>query len=107
MSISMLRSSASTRSVRSGPGPNTSQYHEAAAARSATASPTWSSRAPTSAMNVQPIRVAGQVGREPAGRVALGADRGKPPVRVVGKEPVLPPGEVGVAQVDPGPVGGE
>ena len=63
--------------------------------------------APWSAMDVQPGRVGGQVGREAAGRVARGADRGQAAVRVVRQEPVLPPGEVGVAQVDAGAVGGQ
>src|ERR1700704_6184766 len=106
MSISMLRSIASTRRVSSVTSPNTSQYHAAAAARSATASPTWSSRAVISAMDVQSRRIAGQVGREAAVRVAFDADRGQAPIRAVGHEPVLPPGEVGVAQVDAGPTGG-
>src|SRR4029077_10212206 len=106
MSISMLRSIASTRRDSSGSSPNTSQYHAAAAPRSTTASPTWSSRAVISAMDVQSRRVAGQVGREAAAWVAFGADRGQAAVRVVGHEPVLPPGEVGVAQVDAGAAGG-
>src|SRR6185312_3480720 len=105
MSISMLRSIASTRRDSSGSSPNTSQYHAAAAPRSATASPTWSSRAVISAMDVQPVGVGGQVGREAAAWVAFGPDRGQAAVRVVGHEPVLPPGEVGVAQVDAGAAG--
>src|SRR6476619_1518267 len=106
MSISMLRSIASTRRDSSVSSPNTSQYHAATAPRSATANPTWSSRAVISAMDVQPRRVAGQVGHEAAVRVAFGADRGQAAVRVVGHEPVLPPGEVGVAQVDADSAGG-
>src|ERR1700678_3197124 len=115
MSISMSRPIASTRSVSSGTRPNTSQNHAAAAARSATASPTWSSRKvraapdpPTaSGMDVQPFRAGGQVRREAAGRVALRAYRGQPGVRVVGQEPVLAPGEVRVAEIDAGAVGGQ
>src|SRR5438105_14138155 len=106
MSISMLRSIASTRRDSSGTSPNTSQYQAQAARRSVTASPTWSSRAVVSAMNVQPGRVGGQVGRDSAAWVAFGADRGQAAVRVVGHEPVLPPGEVGVAQVDAAAAGG-
>src|SRR5580658_8550100 len=106
MSISMSRSIGSTRSVSSGTSPNTSQNHAAAAARSATASPTWSRRA-ASAMDVQPFGVAGQVRGKAPGRVALGADRAEALVRLVGEEPVLPSGEVGVAQVDAGAVGGQ
>src|SRR6266566_2244294 len=106
MSISMLSAIASTRRDSSGTSPTTSQYQAQAARRSVTASPTWSSRAVVSVMDVQPVRVGGQVGREAAVRVAFGADRGQAAVRVVGHEPVLPPGEVGVAQVDAGAVGG-
>src|SRR6478752_3253398 len=106
MSISMLRSIASTRRDSSGTSPNTSQYHAAAAPRSATASPTWSSRAVISAMDVQPLGVRGQVGRDSAVWVAFGTYRGQAAERVVGHEPVLPPGEVGVTQVDAGAAGG-
>src|SRR5579864_9161012 len=106
MSISMSRSSGSTRRVSSETSPNTSQNHAEAAARSATASPTWSRRA-ASAMDVQPFGVAGQVRGEAPGRVALGADLAEPAVRLIREEPVLPPGEVGIAQVDAGSVGGQ
>src|SRR5689334_10672952 len=106
MSISMLRSIAPTSRVSSGTRPNTPQNHAAAAFRSATASPAWSSRAVISAMDVQSLRVGRQVGREPAVRVARGPDLGQPPVRLVRDEPVLPPGEVGVADVDAGAVRG-
>src|SRR6478735_7518840 len=100
MSISMLRSIASTRRDSSGSSPNTSQYHAAAAPRSATASPTWSSRAVISAMDVQSRRVAGHVVRDSAVWGAFGADVVQVAVRIVGHEPVLPQGKVGVAQVD-------
>src|SRR5579862_8126429 len=106
MSISMSRSIGSTRSVRSGTSPNTSQYHAAAAARSATASPTWSRRV-ASAMDIQPLRVAGQVRGEAPGRVAHGADLAQAAVRLIREEPVLSAGEVGVPQVDAGAVGGQ
>src|SRR5690349_4797657 len=106
MSISMLRSIASTFRLSSGTRPNTSQNHAAAAARSATASPAWSSRAAISAMDVQSLLVGRQVGREPAVRVARGPHPGQPPVRLVRDKPVLPPGEVGVTDVDAGAVHG-
>src|SRR5580704_7315580 len=102
MSIAMLRSIASTRRVSSGTSPNTSQNHAAAVSRLATASPTWSSRAaaaPWSAMDVQPGGVRRQVRREAARRVAFRADFGQTAERAVRQEPVLPPGEVGIAQV--------
>src|ERR1700678_4846683 len=109
MSIAMLRSIASTRRVSSGTSPNTSQNHAAAASRLATASPTWSSRAaaPWSAMDVQPGGVRRQVRREAASRVAYRADLGQTAERAVRQEPVLPPGEVGVAQVHAGAMDGQ
>src|SRR5579862_9442640 len=106
MSISMSRSIGSTRSVSSRTSPKTSQYHAAAPARSATASPTWSRRA-ASAMDIQPFGVAGQVRGEAPGRIALGADLAEAAVRLVREEPVLAPGEVGITQVDTGAVTGQ